>query len=66
MKKYWVVNSAGKVMGTMFWALMGVLLGDPHVTGNNYQCRCILCDTGRGKTCHEIKMSWPAYQMCFA
>jgi len=28
MKKYWVVNSAGKVMGTTFWALMGVLLGD--------------------------------------
>ena len=28
MKKYWVVNSAGKVMGTMFRAHKGVLLGD--------------------------------------
>ena len=42
------------------------VVGRPHATGNNHQCRCILYDTGSIKSCHEMKMPWTASKMCFA
>jgi hypothetical protein len=61
------VNSAGKVMGTMFWAHNGALLGDFMYQGTttNAGAYCVTLERFRAAMKY-VKMLWTAYKMCFA